>query len=238
VVSRRDRGVLRKRHELANRSGRPEHTGSRSSHRRPRDDHARDHAETTDRTTIDGTTRRWIGVKARDRLAMLCGVMAAALVVASCGTTSPAPPPEPSPPPPRSLPSPHDAALAAYRTFWEVSDAARAAPTERDWRPELESVSRGQALETALIDVANYASIPARTVGTISRSPVIDHGTPDSVTVLDCVDLGDSRLIDASGGTLDDLENQLQRFRLRAEVVRDGDRWLVEQTTPAVSEPC
>jgi hypothetical protein len=177
-------------------------------------------------------------VKARDRLAMLCGVMAAALVVASCGTTPPPPPPEPPPPPPRSLPSPHDAALETYRTFWEVSDAARAAPMERDWRPALEAVSRGQALETALTDVENYASIPARTVGTISRSPVVDRGTPDSVTVLDCVDLGGSRLIDASGATLDDLENQLQRFRMRAEVVRVGDRWLVEQTTPAVSEPC
>ncbi|MHA6622907.1 hypothetical protein [Pseudonocardia sp. DLS-67] len=174
---------------------------------------------------------------ARRSLALLCGAVAGSLAVVGC--SEPVVPPPPTPiPPSRSLPSPYDSALAAYLEYWEVSDAARAAPDDRSWRRDLEAVARGQALETALTDVENYASIPAHTVGTIRRSPVVENGTPERVTVLDCVDIGESRLIRADGTVLDDLENQPQRFRLRALIVRVDDRWLVEQTSPDADEPC
>ncbi|WP_219414186.1 hypothetical protein [Pseudonocardia nigra] len=121
-----------------------------------------------------------------------------------------------------------------------MTDAARAAPSSRDWRTEIETVARGQALDAALQDVENYASLPAHTVGAISRDPSVTDVQPNRVMILDCVDLGDSRLIaDTTGEVLDDLENRAERFRLRAEVVADGSAgWRVTRTSPALDESC
>lgn len=158
-----------------------------------------------------------------------------------CGDGEPAPPgPAPVVEPPSPQATASAAALNAYTTFWAVTDAARAAPTARDWRPEIEAVASGQALATALLDIRNYASLPAHTEGTISRDPTVSEVSASRATIHDCVDLGDSRLVhDVTGETLDDLANRVERFRLRAEVVVAADgRWRVDRTEPSLEEPC
>jgi hypothetical protein len=89
-------------------------------------------------------------------------------------------------------------------------------------------------------DIANYASLPAHIVGTITRDPKVASVTPGRVSILDCVDLGTVHLVsDRNGGLLDDTKNRVERFHLRADVVPGPDgRWLVSTTAPALNEPC
>ncbi|WP_298800746.1 hypothetical protein [Pseudonocardia sp. 73-21] len=158
-------------------------------------------------------------------------------VVAGCSTASPSPPPVP---PPVVTTAPGDAALDAYREFWRIADAARAAPRTGDWTPRIEAVASGQALQTVLTDVRNYADLPAHTVGTITRTPTITAVTPPRVSILDCVDIGDTVLLsDKDGSRLDDAANRVRRFQLRADVVEAADgKWLVDTTTPELEQPC
>lgn len=158
-------------------------------------------------------------------------------VVAGCSS------PPVSPPAPTTLPAspdlPERQALTAYENFWTVTDAAYAAPKSRDWIPQLREVATGQALETARADVENYASFPAHSVGAITRSPALGRVSDQRIEILDCVDLGDSRLVsDANGDALDDLANRVPRYRFRAELVKVEDHWFVERTVPLMSEPC
>lgn len=160
-------------------------------------------------------------------------VVMAAAVTAACASDPPSPPP---PQPPTAA----DAALVAYRAFWTVVDSALTAPRSKSWDADLERVASGQALNTARADVANYASLPARLQGTIQRTPRVDTSAPDRVAILDCVDLGESRVVsDTTGEVLNDLANRVQRFRYHAAVVLNSSgQWRVGETAPALSEPC
>ncbi|OJY46004.1 MAG: hypothetical protein BGP03_31525 [Pseudonocardia sp. 73-21] len=104
----------------------------------------------------------------------------------------------------------------------------------------MEAVASGQALQTVLTDVRNYADLPAHTVGTITRTPTITAVTPPRVSILDCVDIGDTVLLsDKDGSRLDDAANRVRRFQLRADVVEAADgKWLVDTTTPELEQPC
>lgn len=177
--------------------------------------------------------------------APLLVVVVAASVLAACSTSSPTPRPPASPPPapgPSAEPAPA-AALAAYGEFWRVSDDAFAAPKAKDWRAEMTEVARGQALDDVTLEIRNYASVPAHLDGTIGRTPIVDPSVPptaDRVAILDCVDISRSRLVsDRNGAVLDDVANQADRYRYRAQVAKVADgRWLVESTRPALTEPC
>lgn len=165
---------------------------------------------------------------ARVRLA----AMLLAVVAASGCSAAPTPAPAPAV-------SPADAATAAYERYWSVTDAAFAAPASRDWNAPLRDVAAGAALASATKDVANYASYPAHVVGQATRSPKVDSVTDDRVRILDCINLGDSRLVaDKTGAVLDDLANRTPRYRFRAEVMNAGGRWLVDATTPELDQPC
>lgn len=173
----------------------------------------------------------------RHRGVRVVALAALAVLAAACGSSAPMPPPSPSTSAP---PSAADAALAAYKAFWVVQDAALASPRSKDWTGDLHAVASGQALTTALADVANYASLPAHTRGAITRSPTVQSSTSERATILDCVDLGDSRVVsDTTGAVLNDLKNRVQRFRFHANVATDSaGKWLVDSTAPALSEPC
>ena len=168
-------------------------------------------------------------------LVVACG----ALLAAGCSSTQPTAPASPSPIP-VTTPAPNDAALSSYLEFWRITDAAGAAPRSQDWTPKIKAVATGQALETALADISNYASLPAHTVGTITRDPKVATVTPARVSILDCVDLGTVHLVsDRNGSLLDDTKNRVERFHLRADVVPGPDgRWRVSTTAPALNEPC
>ncbi|OLT11765.1 hypothetical protein BJF78_26235 [Pseudonocardia sp. CNS-139] len=86
----------------------------------------------------------------------------------------------------------------------------------------------------------NYISLSARTVGAVAHRPDVAQVGSAQVSVVDCVDLGDSRLMsDATGEVFDDLENRVQRYRFHAELRVDPDgRWRVHETEPALDEPC
>lgn len=166
------------------------------------------------------------------------GAIAVVLLAALAGCSTASAPPRPAPPPVATT-APGDAALDAYREFWRIADAARAAPRSTDWAPQLEAVASGAALQTVLTDVRNYAGLPAHTAGTITRSPTVVAANPQRVSVLDCVDIGDTVLLsDTDGSRLDDAANRVRRFQLRADVVSAGGRWLVDSTTPQLDQPC
>lgn len=164
------------------------------------------------------------------RIALLSSVLTAALLT-SCST----PVPQAGTPPT----TPSQDALLAYERYWSVSQEAFSAPAARDWTAELEGVASGAALDSLIVDVRNYADLPAHTEGAVTRSPTVGATADDRVEIVDCVQLGDSRLIaDATGEVLDDLANRAPRYRFRAEVVLRGDEWLVDRTEPALDEPC
>lgn len=164
------------------------------------------------------------------RIALLPPTLAAALLL---GCTAGTPPAGPAPTPPSQE------ALLAYERYWSVSEAAFSAPGAQDWTSELEGVASGPALDGLATDVRNYAGFPAHTEGAVTRSPTVGAATDGRVEVIDCIQLGDSRLIaDATGEVLDDLANRAPRYRFRADVVRRGDQWLVDRTEPALDEPC
>ncbi|WP_214406239.1 hypothetical protein [Pseudonocardia lacus] len=172
-------------------------------------------------------------------------LIAAGSVIAACTSPAPPAPPAPAPPsapieaPPVESGAP-DAALAAYDSFWAVSQRALAAPGTKDWTPELEAVASGQALDAIQSDVDNFADYPAHNEGSVTRDPVVDSATDTTAEITDCVDLSDYLLIaDKTGEILTDTANQVPRFRYRAHVVKDeSGRWLVNRTTPALDEPC
>jgi hypothetical protein len=164
------------------------------------------------------------------RLALLSSVLAAALLTGCTTAAAPAGTPPTTPP---------QEALLAYERYWSVSQEAFSAPGARDWTADLEGVASGSALERLVADVENYADFPAHTEGAVTRSPMVGAVTDDRVEVLDCIRLGDSRLIaDATGEVLDDLANRAPSYRFRADVVLQGDRWLVDRAEPALDEPC
>ncbi|WP_345420045.1 hypothetical protein [Pseudonocardia xishanensis] len=106
----------------------------------------------------------------------------------------------------------------------------------------LSTVARGQALDDLVLEIRNYESLPAHLEGQVRTEPVVDPSVPptaDRVAVLDCVDISGSTLVaDGDGRVLDDQQNQSTRYRYRAVVAREGSRWLVERTSPALDEPC
>ncbi len=157
-------------------------------------------------------------------------------VLAGCSTSGSG---EPAPSPaPHTIPAERQA-LAAYEEFWSVTDAAFAAPSAQDWTPRLEKVASGQALDSVRRDVENYANVPAHTEGAVTRAPMVVGSSEGRVDVIDCVDLGNSRLVsDTDGRVFDDLANRVPRYVYRAGLVfRDG-RWLVDRTAPSLDQPC
>ncbi len=161
------------------------------------------------------------------------------LVVAALSGCSTSDPGQPAPQPAPELPTPDERqALAAYEEFWSVTDAALAAPSERNWTPRMQEVATGQALESLRRDVENYASVPAHTEGAVKRAPVVAGSAAGRVDIVDCVDLGDSRLVSDDGQVLDDLANRVPRFVYRAGLVHQNGRWVVERTAPALDQPC
>jgi hypothetical protein len=174
------------------------------------------------------------------RSAALLLAMTAA-VVACTSPPPPAPTPSEAPVRPPSIEAQAgDAALAAYNTYWSVSEQALAAPGAKDWTADLQAVARGQALEAITTDIASYADYPAHNEGAVSRDPVIDSVDDRAVTIIDCVDLTNYLLVaDGTGEVLTDVANQVPRFRYHARVVQDAtDRWLVDQTSPKLDQPC
>lgn len=146
--------------------------------------------------------------------------------------------PAPAPAPQTTIPAERPA-LAAYEEFWSVTDAAFAAPTAQNWTPRLEQVATGQALDSLRRDVENYASVPAHIEGAVTRAPTVAGSTQGRVDVVDCIDLGDSRLVsDTDGRVLDDLANRVPRYVYRAGLVFQDGRWLVNRTAPALDQPC
>jgi hypothetical protein len=159
-----------------------------------------------------------------------------AVLLSACSTTTRDAPTPPTPPP---APSPTQEALLAYERYWSVTTAAFNAPSAKDWSVELQEVASGPALASVIDDVHNYAGFPAHTEGTISRSPTVNEVTNGRAAIVDCVDLGNSRLIaDTTGEVLDDLTNRVPRYRFRAEIAEQNGRWLVDRAEPALDEPC
>lgn len=161
-------------------------------------------------------------------------LLAVVLTAGGCTTSPPA-----SAPTTDATATPSEVAIQAYERYWEVTEDAFAAPRARDWTAELEAVASGEALERALADYRTYRDFPAHSEGRVSRAPVVESTTGNRVLIVDCLDLGDSLLIaDETGEVLDDLANRVQRYTVRAELVRNDAGWLVHRLDPALDEPC
>lgn len=154
--------------------------------------------------------------------------------VVAAGCSGPAATPGP---PPTAAPA--EQALAAYERFWTVAQDAFANPGTRDWAPDVAAVASGSARASLMRDIDNYAEFPAHSEGVVSRAPVVVEVTETTASIVDCVDLGDSRLVaDLTGEVLDDLTSRVQRYTFRADIVRMGEHWLVDRTDAIQEEPC
>jgi hypothetical protein len=116
---------------------------------------------------VTGRTRPTSSVPNTGRL---FAIVTVAVVATACSSS------RPTPPPPVHAPTPTTeaattAALAAYGEFWRISEQAFAAPTAQDWPAELGKVSRGQALSDVILEIRNYASVPAHLEGSIAHTP-------------------------------------------------------------------
>nr|MBA2320592.1 hypothetical protein [Deltaproteobacteria bacterium] len=110
----------------------------------------------------------------------------AVLLVAGLATgCSPSTTPAPVPGSTVAPPTAEQQAVAVYERYWSVSQDAFSAPSARDWRPELEGVASGPALESVLRDVLNYADFPAHTEGVVARAPTVAEASDTLVEIVD-----------------------------------------------------
>ena len=166
-------------------------------------------------------------------------VEAAALLVAAIVTLAGCSNVSTEVPPPAPTATPADMALAAYERYWAVTSSAFAAPSSRDWRPDLEAVAVGPAFDAAMQDILSSAALPAHVEGAVARAPEVQESTPERVEIVDCIDLQDSLLVnDLTGEVYDDIENRVPRYTFRAEVANIDNIWMVEQIAPALEDPC
>ena len=190
---------------------------------------------TTDRQRIDNaarhsplhTRRGQHEMTSRTRRVTL--LVAAGALLTACSTT----PPEAIPPPA----SVSDEALAAYERYWSVATSAYASPNSRDWVPEIRSVASGDAFEGLVEEVRLYAAAPAHVEGAISRSPAVTASEPTRAHIIDCIDLGDSLVINDLNQRPYE-EDRVPRFTYRADVINQNGEWIVERVMPALDEPC
>lgn len=137
-------------------------------------------------------------------------------------------------------------ALAAYESYWQISEQAGHSPRGKDWRLELAKAMADPALTDYVNEVANLASVPAHVVGRYGRAPkvtTVSLGRPPRVVITDCLDATDVHLVsDKAGENGRNLDNpdQPRRYEFEAQVVQypDPDRWLVQQVQPRLEKPC
>jgi hypothetical protein len=183
-------------------------------------------------------------------------VSAAVLLMAACTRSSPSRQPSAteapttSPSSAASTSSAEDrarqAAVVAYEGYWSVSNEAGAETSVRDWKARLAEYAADPALSMRLDSIANYRSVPAHFVGTPRRSPrvaAVSLERPARVSIEDCIDVSDWKLVSDKPGELGRNLNdsrQPQRYRFFAEVVEyeTPTRWLVQQVRPDVNQTC
>lgn len=131
------------------------------------------------------------------------------------------------------------AALAAYRSYWQVVDQAVADPGQ-DWTAQLAAVAIGPEYDQALKDFSQTAAKGQRAVGTTHVEPVVTKVEPALVTVTACVDKSNTDFLDANGNSIKAPDSPGSYFRhvSVAQVGQFDTRWLVTNTTDDWYQTC
>ncbi|MDT8916029.1 hypothetical protein [Amycolatopsis sp. PS_44_ISF1] len=179
--------------------------------------------------------------------------LAISVMALACLSNTPVPaaaPPSSSVAPSSWVPKPEqtvaEEALQVYGRYWQLSEQAEASPGGQDWRRSFAHVMADPALTTFVDELANLASIPARSTGEYRRSPRVRWVSmiePARVVIVDCLDASVEHLVsDRPSEAGKNLDNPAQprRYQLEAEVVRYSApyHWLVQTIRPCREEPC
>lgn len=164
--------------------------------------------------TVYGTTRRGRPSMAREQGRWKLRLLLAAIVgtLAACDSASPEPEPSPAPrfslgsPSSTVVPTDRDAAVqaadAAYRGMWDAYLRVLAAPDPDN--PELARHATGEALKTLSDGVREVRDRRLKGEGKFVLSPQVTEVTPadapKKISIRDCVDTKQSRVVRASPG--------------------------------------
>lgn len=131
------------------------------------------------------------------------------------------------------------AALAAYRSYWQVLDQAVADPGQ-DWTAQLAAVAIGPEYDLALKDFAQAAESGQRAVGATTVEPVVTKVEPALITITACVDKSNTDILDSSGNSIKAPNQPGSYFRhvSVAQVGKFDTKWLVTNTSDDWNKTC
>ncbi|WP_326701493.1 hypothetical protein OG909_31770 [Streptomyces sp. NBC_01754] len=134
------------------------------------------------------------------------------------------------------------AALEAYSAMWvEQMRAYRVASAEQTDVKRYATVDALRVFERDLAELKRNRTVIRGDLGHEPEVTALDAGTrPQTVTVKDCIDLSQWRVLDTTTGwPLPLPSNEPLRYAATATVERrDGGRWMVTEYTPDGSRMC
>jgi hypothetical protein len=132
------------------------------------------------------------------------------------------------------------AAIAAYRGYWQVVDKAGTQPAQ-DWSREVRAVATGPA-EAALLETLTQLNTRGRYAeGVTAVSPVVSSVNPALIVIEDCVDKTATDLFDLNGTSVKAPDGPGTYFRhaATAQMVQLADsRWVLALKNDDWSTTC
>jgi hypothetical protein len=132
------------------------------------------------------------------------------------------------------------AAIAAYRGYWQAVDVATAQPNG-DWADLVSQFAGGVAKSSFFETLDQLVSRGRYTVGTTAVAPQVLSVEPSLVVINDCVDKSASDLLDLSGKSVraPDVSGSYLRHQATAQMAELTDgRWVLALKTDDWSKTC
>lgn len=132
------------------------------------------------------------------------------------------------------------AALAAYRAYWQVVDAALADPTQ-NWNDQVSQYSAGPEKEGLLENLQKLADRGQYSAGVTGTDPRVVRVEAGAVAIEDCVDKSLTDSFNSSGVSVKAPDGPGSYFRhpSSAEMAQLSDgRWVVVLTSDDWSQTC
>jgi hypothetical protein len=132
------------------------------------------------------------------------------------------------------------AAIAAYRGYWQTVDVATAQPSG-DWAAMVSQFAGGVAQSSFLETLQQLVSRGRYTVGTTAVSPQVLSVEPGLIVINDCVDKSASDLLDLNGQSVraPDVPGSYLRHQATGQMAELADgRWVLVLKTDDWSTTC
>lgn len=132
------------------------------------------------------------------------------------------------------------AAITAYRSYWQMVDLASAQP-DRDWMQEVSQYATGPEKQSLLAALSKLTERGYYTVGSTGVSPRVTSVQQGVVVITDCVDKTATDSLDSTGVSVKAPDRVGSYFRhpstAQIAQLQDG-RWAVALTTDDWSQTC